>query len=83
MADKRGMGQVAVTKIGRKYATAQGAGKLEMRFRACETEQNYLIEETEIGSPRLLFPSEQAIEEHYEQEQFKREIRKMTERSWV
>ena len=83
VADKRGMGQVTVTKIGRKYVTAQDDVGREMRFRACETEQSYLIEETEIGSPRLLFPSEQAIEEYYELERLKHEIRKMMDWSRI
>lgn len=57
--DKFSAAKAEVAKVGRKYVTI--SGRWGERFReAHNRDMPYLIEETEYGSPRLLFPSEDA-----------------------
>ena len=52
------------------------AVKAGERFReAHNRDMPYLIEETEYGSPRLLFPSEDAVREYQEREELKEWVR--------
>ena len=60
--------------MGRKYVTI--SGRWGERFReAHNRDMPYLIEETEYGSPRLLFPSEDAVREYQEREELKEWVR--------
>jgi hypothetical protein len=73
--DKFSAVKAEVAKVGRKYVTISGAwGE---RFREAYNDRNmpYLIEETEYGSPRLLFPSEDAVREYREREELKEWVR--------
>lgn len=62
-----------VTKVGRKYVSVAPAnGSYESKYRECDdTTQRYLIEQTEYGSPRLLFPSAHAADLYAEREDLK------------
>lgn len=62
-----------VTKVGRKYATAVPVrGGYETKYREPEDERcGYLIEQTEIGSPRLLLPSIHAADAYCEAEELR------------
>ena len=62
-----------VEKVGRKYVTI--SGRWEEKFREPHGDKPYLIEQTEYGSPRLLFPSEQAVYEYREREELKDWVR--------
>ena len=44
-----------VVKIGRKYVTI--SGNWAMQFKETHESNPYLVEHTEYGAPRLLFPS--------------------------
>lgn len=60
--------------MGRKYVTI--SGRWGERFReAHNRDMPYLIEEAEYGSPRLLFPSEDAVREYQEREELKEWVR--------
>lgn len=62
-----------VTKVGRKYVTAVPVcGGYESKYREPENERcGYLIEQTEIGSPRLLLPSIHAADAYCEAEELR------------
>ena len=66
--------EAEVAKVGRKYVTI--SGRWGERFReVCNGDMPYLIEKTEYGSPRLLFPSEDAVREYQEREELKEWVR--------
>lgn len=68
--------KVEVAKVGRKYVTI--AGNWGERFREVYGRvQPYLIEQTEIGTPRLLFPTKEAVNEYREREELKEWVREM------
>lgn len=72
--DKFSAVKAEVAKVGRKYVTI--SGRWGKRFReAYNRDMPYLIEETECGSPRLLFPSEDAVREYQEREELKEWVR--------
>lgn len=72
--DKFSAVKAEVAKVGRKYVTI--SGRWGERFReAHNRDMPYLIEETEYGSPRLLFPSEDAVREYQEREELKEWVR--------
>lgn len=72
--DKFSAVKAEVAKVGRKYVTI--SGRCGERFReAHNRDMPYLIEETEYGSPRLLFPSEDAVREYQEREELKEWVR--------
>ena len=72
--DKFSAVKAEVAKVGRKYITI--SGRWGERFReAHNRDMPYLIEETEYGSPRLLFPSEDAVREYQEREELKEWVR--------
>lgn len=62
-----------VTKVGRKFVSVRPVeGGYETKYRTCSDERlGYLIEETEIGMPRLLFPSPEAADLYIEKEELK------------
>lgn len=62
-----------VTKVGRKFVFVRPIeGGYETKYRICNDERlGYLIEETEIGMPRLLFPSPEAANLYIEKEELK------------
>ena len=64
--DKFSAVKAEVAKVGRKYVTISGRWGERLP---------YLIEETEYGSPRLLFPSEDAVREYQEREELKEWVR--------
>lgn len=65
-----------VAKEGRKYVTI--SGRWAAQFKGTAESLPYLVEQTEYGSPRFLFPSEQALNEYREWEELKDWVRKMT-----
>lgn len=72
--DKFSAVKAEVAKVGRKYVTI--SGRWGERFReAHNRDMPYLIEEAEYGSPRLLFPSEDAVREYQEREELKEWVR--------
>lgn len=62
-----------VVKIGRKYVTI--SGNWGMQFKETSGSRPYLIEHTEIGAPRLLFPSKAAVDAYCEREELKTWVR--------
>lgn len=58
-----------VVKVGRKYVTI--SGHWEQKFKDTSERRPYLIENTEYGAPRLLFPSKKAVDEYVEREELK------------
>ena len=64
-----------VTKIGRKYITVETPGGWDMKFRETEGSNPYLVEQTEYGAARLLFPSRKAVDEYREREELKNWVR--------
>lgn len=62
-----------VVKIGRKYVTVSGNWGLQ--FKDTAASRPYLIEHTEIGTPRLLFPSSESVDEYREREELKAWVR--------
>lgn len=58
-----------VVKIGRKYVTI--SGNLAMQFKEMHESRPYLVEHTEYGAPRLLFPSREAVDDYIEREELK------------
>lgn len=66
--------EAEVAKVGRKYVTI--SGRWGERFREAHNgDMPYLVEETEYGSPRLLFQSEDAVREYREREELKEWVR--------
>lgn len=57
---------VEVVKVGRKYVTVTEAGRQETRF--CEPVgfTDFLVEDKDWGSPRLLFLTTEAVDEYNE-----------------
>ena len=75
--DKSSAVEAEVARVGRKYVTI--SGRWGERFReALNGNMPYLIEETKYGSPRLLFPSEDAVREYREREELKEWVRVAT-----
>ena len=62
-----------VVKIGRKYVTISGSWG--MQFKETGSSRPYLVEHTEYGAPRLLFPSREAVDEYREREELKTWVR--------
>lgn len=62
-----------VVKIGRKYVTISGNRGLQ--FKETAASRPYLIEHTEVGAPRLLFPSREALDEYRERDELKMWLR--------
>jgi len=62
-----------VVKVGRKYVTV--GGNWEMQFEETATSRPYLVEHTEYGAPRMLFPSREAVDEYIEREELKTWVR--------
>lgn len=66
--------EVEIAKVGRKYVTI--GGRWGERFRETVGKNKpYLIEEAEYGSPRLLFPTEDAVRDYMEREKLKEWVR--------
>ncbi|MBR1616317.1 MAG: hypothetical protein IJ673_12705 [Treponema sp.] len=61
----KGITEVTVEKIGRKYVTVK-RGTYEIRFGVQGETKPYLVENTEYGAPRLLFPSEEDMNRYNE-----------------
>ena len=72
-ASRKGRTEAVVTKVGRKYVTVMPVGGgYETKYREGDSERLvYLIEETDIGSPRLLLPSVRAADAYYEAEELR------------
>lgn len=72
-ASRKGRTEAVVTKVGRKYVTVLPVGGgYETKYREGDSERlGYLIEETNIGSPRLLLPSVRAADAYYEAEELR------------
>ena len=64
---------VEVVKIGRKYVTINGNWGL--KFKEVNKSRPYLVEHTEYGSPRLLFPSREEVDNYIEREELKTWVR--------
>ena len=62
-----------VIKIGRKYVTISGAWGDQ--FKETPESRPYLIEHTEVGMHRLLFPSSEAVHDYVEREELKTWVR--------
>ncbi len=67
--------EAKVAKIGRKYVTIKALGGWDMQFESTAESRPYLVEHTEIGAPRLLFPSKEAVDEYREREELKTWVR--------
>ncbi len=65
--------EAKVVKVGRKYVTISGRWKLQ--FKETSARRFYLIEQTEVGAPRMLFPSKKAVDEYCEREELKTWVR--------
>lgn len=65
--------EAEVVKVGRKYVTISGNWGLQ--FEGTAESRPYLIEHTEIGARRLLFPSSKAVDEYREREELKTWLR--------
>lgn len=65
--------EAEVVKVGRKYVTISGNWGLQ--FKGTAASRPYLIEHTEVGAPRLLFPSREAVDEYREREELKTWVR--------
>lgn len=61
--------EAQVVKVGRKYVTISGSWKLQ--FKEATERRPYLVEQTEIGPPRFLFPSQKAVDDYREREELK------------
>ena len=61
--------EAEVVKVGRKYATISGNCIAQFK-EACES-RPYLVEHKECGSPQLLFPSREAMDDYIESEELK------------
>ena len=70
---ERAVREAEVAKVGRKYVTI--SGRWGERFRKTLGDAPYLIEATEYGSPRILFPSEDAAREYREREELEEWVR--------
>lgn len=68
--------EAEVAKVGRKYVTISGTWGAQ--FEETATSRPYLIEHTEIGVPRLLFPSREAADSYIEREELKTWVREAT-----
>ncbi len=62
-----------IVKVGRKYVTI--SGNWGMQFMETGESRPYLIEHTEYGAPRMLFPSMEAVDEYREREELKTWVR--------
>ncbi len=65
-----------IVKVGRKYVTTDGLW--EAKFKETSDTRPFLIEHTNYGAPRLLFPSSEAANEYLEREELKRWVREAT-----
>lgn len=61
--------EATVVKVGRKYVTISGSWGLQ--FGVFSEGLPYLSEKTDVGTPRRLFPSKEAVDEFCEREQLK------------
>lgn len=66
-----------VAKVGRKYVTLKSL--FVEQFKEPNWTAPYLVEQVEYGTPRLLFPSEEAVCEYMETEELRDWLRKMTD----
>jgi len=62
-----------VVKIGRKYVTI--SGNWAMQFKETHESRPYLVEHTEYGAPRILFPSREAVDDYIKREELKTWVR--------
>jgi len=65
-----------VVKVGSKYVTISGSWG--SRFKEVSTRKQYLVEHTEYGPPRRLFPSREAVDNYIEREGLKEWLRAAT-----
>lgn len=65
--------EAEVVKVGRKYITI--SGNWGMQFKETAESRPYLVEHTEVGTPRLLFPSRESVDEYREREELKTWVR--------
>lgn len=65
-----------VVKVGRKYVTISGSWGL--RFKEASVPKQYLVEQTEYGAPKRLFPSREAVDDYIEREGLKEWLRAAT-----
>lgn len=68
--------EAKVVKIGKKYVTI--SGNWGMQFKETSESGSYLVEHTDYGAPRLLFPSREALDEYLEREELKTWVRTAT-----
>lgn len=66
-----------VAKVGRKYVTLKS--RWMEQFKEPNGTAPYLVEQVEYGTPRLLFPSEEAVCEYRETEELREWLMKMTD----
>ena len=64
-----------VLKIGSKYITIRISENWAMQFKEMHESKPYLVEHTEYGAPRLLFPSREAVDDYIEREELKTWVR--------
>lgn len=62
-----------VVKVGRKYVTISGNWAMQFK-ETCES-RPYLVEHTDYGTARLLFPSREAVDDYIEHEELKMWVR--------
>lgn len=71
----RRLSDAEVIKVGRKYVTVVPKGMCwEMRFSHKWEGEPYLVEDTDCGSPRMLFLSMAALDEYVETQEIRRYI---------
>lgn len=73
--NKYSITEATVVKVGRKYVTA--GNSWGMQFKETADCRPYLIEHLERGTPRLLFPSKEAVDVYIERENLKNWVRVM------
>ena len=72
-SNKDGVAEVKVISVGRKYVAISGSR--EPKFKDTAESKPYLIEHSERGAPRMLFPSRKAVDEYLEREELKSWVR--------
>lgn len=67
--------EAEVIKVGRIYVTVKTPGGWPMKFGDLGNHEPYLVEKTDIGAPRMLFPSAEAVTEYREKQHLEAELR--------
>ncbi len=66
LSKSRDLATAEVVKVGRRYVTVKVVGRQEARFFEPVNETRYLAEDKDYGTQRLLFSTEEAVNEYTE-----------------